>query len=380
MPGTTYLKREGKAFVKAQSAWNTVAQPVAGDAFRFTSLSFKENPERDPRTDQIDTRSEGATIQGRTTVEWSAEGFFMPSGALGVAPDIGPFLKQIFGIETVNGGASVVYTFHKDPETVVFGLSIWHFGNHFGVGIKNAIVKELEIKGSGGDQSTFTMSGEATTLIRAGSGTLNGALSGGEATITVQTGEGAMYSVDAKIDVGSSTAHVITSVSGDDIGVSPVIVGAQSDNTAVIPTEPTPTYVGSPVSKVRGTFDLGAVTYKLLEGSVKISDPSTIRNDEFGTATASGFDSVGARAVTFTGQSRLLTEFFKEYGGFANNTQKALNFFIGDTATERGKFAMPAFEGMPGAIDSPDDAPAVLALDGPAKPTANENELVLTFD
>lgn len=379
MPGQTYLKREGKAFVKAQTAWDAVAYPVAGDAFKFNKISFKENIEREPRTDEVDTRSEGDTISGRTEVDWSAEGFFMPSGALGVAPDIGPFLKAAFGVETINASTSVVYTFHKDPETVLFGLSIWHFGNFMGLGVKNAIVSELTISGSGGDQATFSMSGKATTLIRSGSGTLNGAVANAATTVTLQTGEGAMFSDGAKVDVGTSTAHTVT-VSGDVLTVTPAIVGAQSDGAAVVPNVPTPVYAGEPIPKVRGSFDLGATTYKILDGSVKISDPAAIRNDEFGTAVASGFDSVGSRAVSFSGNMRLLKTNLKEIGGFSNQTQKALNFIIGDTAGKRGKFAMPAFEGTPPDLSSPDDGTASFAIEGPAKKTAVENELVLTFD
>lgn len=381
MPGSSILRREMKYFVVAQSAWNVVGYPGSSDAFRATKVSIKEIPEREARTDTVDTRSEGATIEGRKEVDWSIEGFFMPSGALGVAPDIGPFLKAGFGVETIVGSTSVTYSFTKDPELTNFGLSIWEFGNFMGVCAVNAIINELSITGSGSAQATFSMSGKATHMIRAGSGTLSGSLAGGETSIPLTAGDGRLYNAGAIITIGTSTNnHVVQSVSTDTLTISPAVVGAQTSGAAVIPRVITPTYAGEPVSKVRGLFQLGGTTYKALEGTVKVSDPSAIRLDEHGSGTASGYDSLLNRAVTFTGSMRLLKESFKEFGAMQEGDQKTLAFNIGDVAAKRGKFTMPAFEGEPPAVDSPEDGTAMFPIDGPAKPTANENELVLLFD
>jgi len=378
MPLQTYLRREGQLFVGEQSAWGTLKFPVPTEAMIFDKISIEYDDESEARTDVFGTRSEGATIIGRRSAKWSISGFFLPSGSAGVLMDASPILKGIFGTETV--GADVQYAFEKDLETVFNGLTIFHFGGHMMTGAVNCIVNELSFTGSGGAHATFEASGEATTVVYAGTSTVPLGAASAATTFDVLAGDGPKYSKDAHVDIGTDTNRTISLVTGDTIVFAPALSGILATNAVIKPHQPTGITTGQVVTKTEGSFSLGGKTIKLLSGSVKISDPSKIRNDEFGDGIATGFDSIGQRQVTFEMSMRLRKDNFEQYGHAVLKTKQALVFTIGSVAGRRLRLDMPAAEITIPSIESPDDSPSTIQISGVAKPTANENELVATLD
>lgn len=382
MAGIYTYGRDEQVYVAEQSTFGTLVWPAAGDAIRHVKCSIKPNVARKPRTDLRGTRSRGETIEGKRDCKWSLSGFLIPSGVLGTPPDIWPLLKHAFGVQTINGGASVVYTLVKEGETVLNGLSIHRFSNHLHQAVRDAIVSELTIKSSGVGEAEFEISGEGTEEIFTGTSDLAVDASNGASSVQVTAGDGAKFSVGSKVDIGTSAGHTITGIAGDVLSISPNLVGAQATGSDVIPNKPSTTTAGNPVSGIKGSYTIDAVAVKMNSSSVKLVTNFKLVNTEFGTAVATRFISPGKREVTFETEHFLTKDDFKYYGHARKLVQEAVFFTIGNAAAARAVLAMPKVELDVPELEIPENDEAMLKVTGYALPTTGtaEDELSLTFN
>lgn len=379
MAKETSFLRDEQAFVGLQTAWDVIKQPVAGDAFLFEEVKLE--PVIDKENDRpVGTRSAGASIITQRRATWSAKILARGSGVAATPPDAAPFFKAHFGVETI--GANVVWSFIKDLENVVNGLTITHFRANDMAMVKNAIVQEIGFSFAGsGEKTSIDLKGEATTYIVAGTTTIATTAGAGSATIGVAVGHGKKFSKDAVIKVNGVGGHLITSVVGDVLTVTPSVVAAQVIGQAVIPDQPTGTTSGSVITGSTGAFSYKGTPYKIISGSVTSSDPVKLRTDEYGDSVPSGFDTGGNRSIKMNVTMRLLTSNDHILGDAFTSSQGAVIVDIGNVSGSRYKISMPAFEGDPVGIGSPgQDEAAMFEFTGEAKPTANENEMTLTHD
>jgi len=380
MPGDYAVPYEGQGFIKPQTAFNTLLWPVAGDAISFNKISITPNQEKKPRSDHRGTRSVGATILGKRSGSYTLSGLYVPSGSLGVAPDIGELIKACMGIETVTGGVSVLYSFIKDLETAMKGLSMHLFANHFAVSVLGAIVNDLTIKWSGEGEVEFEASGEAADVVRTGSSTVATAQTAGNASVVVASGDGPKYSIGSQVKVDVEGGRVVTDVVGDTLTVAPVVTAAQTVGQTVVPDEPAGTTTGDAISGVSCNLQVDAAAVEMISGQFKMSNKSTLRNNLCGSAVANGFRSPEAREVMAELELYLTKPNFKYAGDAILNNQKDLQIKLGDVPGKRCVIDMNKFEFNPFPLDSPESDEAVISLSGVAKPTANEDEATLLFN
>lgn len=380
MAGDYIVGREEQVYISEQSTFGTLVWPAAGDAIKHLKCTIERKEERTPRRDQRGTRSRGETVVGRRSVTWSLSGLLIPSGSAGTPPDAGLIFKHAFGVETINAGVSVVYSLLRDLEATLKGLSIHRYANHMHQAARDAIVQELSIKASGSGEAEFEASGDAAEEILTGSSTLAVAAALGATSITVAAGDGVKYSVDSQIDVGTSTNHRVSAISGDVLTLATGLAAAQGVGVAIVPNKPAATTAGSPVSGIIGQYQIDAATVKIISASVKLSNKLKMRNNEYGSSVAQGFASPEMREVTFEKELYLTKDYLKYYGHARQLVQKDLALTIGNTAGKRAVIDMDKTEFDIPAIELAEADEATIKVAGSALPTGVEDEIRLTFN
>ncbi len=107
---TTTSGYQQKMWVKAEATYDTVQAVAATDAVNLIDLKLTPEWALEASQEHVGTASHQREIAGLKSGKWSASSYLMPA-ALGVAPDIGPFLTAAFGLETIVGSTSVTYSF-----------------------------------------------------------------------------------------------------------------------------------------------------------------------------------------------------------------------------------------------------------------------------
>lgn len=380
MPGDYIVGREEQVFISEQSAFGALVWPTAGDGIKHLKCMIARKEERNPRRDQRQTRSRGETVVGRRSATWSLSGLLIPSGVLGTPPDAGLIFKHAYGQETVNPGVSVVYSLAKDLESVLNGLSIHRFANHMHQAARDCIVQELTVKASGSGEAEWEATGDAAEEVLTGTSTLAVSAVLGATSITVAAEDGVKYSVDSRIDVGTSLGHQVTAIVGDVLTLGTGLASAQGVGVAVKPNQPAATTTGTPISGIIGQYQIDAVTVKIISASVKLANKLKMRNNEYGSAVASGFASPAPRDVTFETELYLTKDYLKYYGHARNKAQKDLALTIGSVAGSRAAIDMNKAEFDIPEIEHPDEDETTVTVAGVALPTGTEDESTLTFN
>lgn len=381
MPGETYLDRDGQLFVAPQSAWDAPLWPSAGHAIKFIEFTSQVVPVREPRTDEKGTRSEGATVELRKEGTWTIKAKVIPSGALGTVPDDTELNKGAYGTETINASTSVVYSLVKDLEAVFNGVTITFFGNHFALMLVNAIVDMKKFDISGESDSTIEFSGKCTDIVHIGSSTVPAGASSGAGSVTVATGDGPKFRQDAQAQIGSENSKTISGVVGDVVSFSPVLSGALASDAVIQPEEPVGTTSSvSPIPGIKGSFTYAGSAFKIQSGTITVNNNPTIRNDDYGSNTASGFDTGNPRQVTFEFQARNLKSNFQIYGESVLKSNKPIVVTLGDTPGQRIVLNMPLAEVDPSSFDPPGTDTGKINWSGRAVKTNGDDEITETHN
>lgn len=287
------LPRERELWVKEEATFGTTEYPADTDAFRARTFAPGTGTiERLPRDDNRLTRSNEEQITSKQApAEWTFESYCLPAG-VGVVPDIGPFLKAAFGVETV-GGSTVDYTLtdtqgEQRSYTIVDNVSKVNMTQLVG-----AIVQSFNIKGASGDPPTITIAGVAKDHLTTGRSEVNGAVSGGDVPVTDTDN----YVVDSWVafeqadgtlrDDNSGSGFVVTAVDSGagEITVSPSPSGVISGDFCV-PHSPGTVTAGSPLPGVIATLEIdhgsGNVAYPVLSYDFTLNNNHVPFVDEAG--------------------------------------------------------------------------------------------------
>ncbi len=92
------LKQEMVVHVRKESSFGAMLKPRSQDAIKV--LNFDIKAQKPPTTRDDNDSSSGTTkemIESRIDVSLSLESYVLPSGSVGVAPDLDPVLENIFG-------------------------------------------------------------------------------------------------------------------------------------------------------------------------------------------------------------------------------------------------------------------------------------------
>jgi hypothetical protein len=305
-----------------------------------------------PRKDRTDAYMASRSILERITQKsehnWSLEAYLVPSGTATTPPDCGDLLTNALGTETI-GGSDVTYSL-ASTQALTLASIVRHWDGIFMEAMAGAWVDEVTLTFAGGDEPKISASGGAMDYAATGYTTTNGALSGGESSFTATNGavfhNPASTSIYAQsvITVCSSTDHVVTSVSGTTVNVTPNIVGAQGNGSDVVPYAPTHTDAGSPVAGISGSVTLGGAVSLVVTGATV-----TIRNNIKRLAdhalTPHTDDIVPMfREVMITLSCRLRQDFIASLLQREQFSTASIQIIAGDTAGSRWQIDAPAGE------------------------------------
>jgi len=338
-------------FVKAESTYGVPIKPAATDAFRASSITMGAPVGREFPNDVRDTRSRIQRTATRTPVQpWSAQGILRPSGSTGVAPDMGLFLKQGLGTETVSGGTSVTYSLLKDPTAL--SLAIYRETTDLGEGVSGAIVQNIAFNWSGDGFVTWTCDGVGKDYIQTGNSAVNGTSGAATAVVVDDADFFTPYSV---ISIDSDDDIQVTAVnySTNTLTVASTTV---ADDDVVKPYFPTPTLAGDPLFGTDGTLslDAGSTTITHLGGSLSISTGQDLLNTEYGSSSASDVVVPSYREVTGSLDFLVRKDEANLFTEFRRGVQKDMHITIGTTAGKKMLIDCPVSEIDPSQRDSPE--------------------------
>lgn len=199
---TVVASIQKKAWVKAETTFDSVIAYSAADAVNMIELVITPNHEFEPDQGHTGTGSLDSEIEGMKGGTWSMTCHIEPSTA-GTAPDAGPLYKAAFGVETAS--AAVVYSL---SDTATTSLQIaQRVSDALYETINGAWVETCEFNLDGGTAPTVTFSGGfATRGWQYGGGTVNGAHGDTVATVTVTGGVG-KYGVNALLQFGTAVTN-----------------------------------------------------------------------------------------------------------------------------------------------------------------------------
>jgi hypothetical protein len=217
--------------------------------------------------------------------QFDFECYLKPSGSLGVVGLPDAALEGTFGIKTVNGGASVVYSL-ATFATVIKTYSIFYRKGEFVFQNAGCVFNKLNlpIKADGSQASlrsgkfggmfskqyiagkTLTAAGSTTTLVNVAAGT------------------GKYFDAGAFISITGFTAGgnawiPITSIAGDVLTV-PTLSGSPGTSVVVQGYLPTPTDSGSIINNYLGSPTYAAVAFPLVGGDIDFEVPLQYLDDE----------------------------------------------------------------------------------------------------
>ena len=360
----------------AETTLGTGVKPAAGDGFVVTDMQITPNYDFHDVPDRRGTRSRMEQVQGRKGASFTMSGTLRPSGALGTAPDIGLILKHTLGVQTVNSGASVVYTLLEDPSAL-FG-TLYHTLDDIQEGVVGAVIQNLSFKWNGRDFITWEASGIGVDVLEAGTTLSNGTGSSATALIVDDADFFTPYGViKIAADTNSGAGFQITAVNYSTNTMTIAPAASWADDVTVAPFLPAMTNTGSPIYGTKGklSFDGNSSEVKHTGGSLTIATGVDLHNDEFGSVTAQAVVLSGERVIDHTLEMLVRDTTSYEMGLFRRDVAQDIFVTLGDDAAAgaaaRMKIDMPTSRIRP--------APRT-GTTGPALGSSGEDELVLTFD
>ncbi|MBA7544245.1 hypothetical protein ES705_36597 [subsurface metagenome] len=372
--------REQIVYAKAETAdaFGTLVQPSAADAMKVLSCNMNVSQERKDRLEKGSSRSIINRFSGRKSADWSIEKYVLPSGARGTKPDDAILWEALFGTEEVHMDASVDYLLSAEPS---ISLSIFSIvGPHYEA-ICGAVPSKWGLKFGGGDEPKVTFSGEAKDHYLCSSGKLAEAAS---ETTAITVNDARQFAIGMLIKVGtednSGAGFKIADINYTiNLLTLDAQVSDQAVDAAVIPLPLSATTTGDVIPVIVGNVKIGTPTILITGCSFDVDQKVALRNDEFGSESASGFRHPEFRDVTCS----LDMYFKKDAAKWLNDAKRftAQDIEVNLGTTEGYKMEIDAnqveFE-IP-TIDVPDTGECTITLSGKCLGSSGEDELKVCF-
>lgn len=372
--------REQIVFVKAEGAgaYGTLVQPSAADAIKVLNCNMNISQERKDRLEKGISRSIIDRITGRKSVDWSIDKYALPSGSKDVKPDDAALWEALFGKEEVHQDTSVDYILLAEPS---ISLSIFSDVGPHREAICGAIPSKWSLKFGGGEEPKVTFSGEAKDHYLCGSGTLAAGASG---TTTITVNDARQFCTGMLIKVGtednSGSGFLINTIN---YGANQLTLNAQvtsqSSGAAVIPLPLTATTAGDVIPIIVGNVKFETTTILLTSCGFDIDQKAALRNDEFGTESASGFRYSEFREVTCSLEMYFRKGAAKWLNDAKRFTPQDIEVNLGDTDGYKMEIDANQVEFEIPNIDVPDSDECTISLTGKCLGSAGEDELKVSF-
>lgn len=370
-------------WLKKQTAFDTILAFVTGDGVKLKELKLEPFKTYEEITESAGTASLQGEIAEDRGGKWSASANVAP-GAVGVAPDVGPFLEAGYGKETIVGGTSVTYGL--DDTTALVGLqAATRVGPYLFNQASGMWVEQITIEGQGSKRPTLSFSGGYARHIFVYGCTI---ASGSGTSVILTSGHAGNVSVDALVkfaaEDNSGAGYTVTAVSADGLTltVDPTLAGAVVSGDAVAPVIADPTTTGTIVGGGQDALTLDAVALGVTQYKYTLDTGIRGLGDETDTDRVNRL-SRGDRRASVDNQCYYLdTETAPVIGRAWQGAERALIHRIGpNTAAAMVKVNMLAFQPMVTGVETPGTEQSMLKITGKAHQSAAAgDETTLVFD
>lgn len=399
---TIAIGKDEVIWVKEETVLNTAVWPEAADAILLIDEPdfTQERAFIEDKQKRL-TRSRLARVAGpyKGGVFTGVRTYIKPSGSLGVAPVPDTLLKGLFGIETINGATSVVYTLGT-IDAALISFTILHKKGFNTVLYTGCVVDKgtFPVKAGVGDDALGegTFDGVYLKSIQTGTDALNSTIDGSITPVTEIPLKGTkaakMYDVGQKIVVGtndnSGAGWIITA---RDIAASPntlTITGGvddeQLEDAVVKGWVPAITEAGNLIHGRFGQVQeniaaAGLTDLDIIDSVIEITNGIKVLEDEKTNTAWPESIVVGDRQVTL-----MINRYFKKDASTykydaEEQVSRIVNIPVGATAAYRYLFEIPDFQ-----FDTPKtsgEQEKITALTGIAFASASlDDEISMTLD
>lgn len=384
------LGRNQRFYAVPETTFGTFVKPTGANALKVLTSTVEFGQERVERNDARQTRSWLERITRRKTVGWSLEKFLLPSGTADVPPDDGPLLKAALGVETINGGTSVVYSLAAAQAALGSLTLVRELNGVLMEAIVGAWVEAMTISISGGEEPKISFEGGAADHIGTGAtGIVNGAQAALDTAIELNPGKAAAYDVGsvvafvdaagAVVDDNAGAGFEVTNVddAGDILTISPGLVNPLAGGERTIPFVPTEVTAGSAIAGIVGDLQLDSVSLPVTAAEVSVTNNNKALNDEaFQDKVTDYFpqnrDVVGSLTV------RARRDEIAELGERKKFTVRDLDIVFGSGAGTTWSLDLPTIEMDFSAVEVPESEEASFSLPFRSLGASGEDEFTLT--
>lgn len=307
---------EGLAFVRTQSAHDTISAFTGSHAFGYLDLKIEPSRELLEINEHTGTATLQGEYRGKVGGTWSVEVFHKITAAATALPH-GAFLT-LAGM-SFSGG---VYSF--DPSQPTSGQIAQKVGSSLYKLASGAWCEKVEIEIDGAKGAMFRASGGFSTFGYLGGSPVlaAGSVSTGATSATLSTASKWKILPGARVAFGSDTGtagagYLITAVADNGVGLtfSPGLVGAGlSGGDAVTPVVPTGTFAGTVIGGIADGWSVDSTALGLINGKITIDTGIHGLNKECTTDRPNRL-ARGKRRVHFEGEAYFLDENAHLVGG-----------------------------------------------------------------
>lgn len=380
------LSREQRFFVQPETTPGTFVRATSAGAMKMMKFTSGFDWERLERKDNRDSRSLYEQITGKQKIDWELEGYAIPSGTAGTAPDAQDLLTAVFGSQTTVASTSVTYALNN-TQSGRGTVSLTSWKNVFMETLRGCNVKSFKITAKGSEPPMWNFKGSAYGLCLTGASTLTSAMAA-TATANVQTAE--QYSFE-----GSSTFGSIVQVAANTNGGLGYMVNSRSvaaltlettlsasSGADVLPFSPSETVAGSPIGGILGAISLDGTSVPIIDFDVELDNGDKLIDDEIGQQTTTDIIP-GNRVVKGSMTVRLRRDMVRYFTARKNANFATRNVVVtlGTAAGSIITVNLPRSEMTFGSLDQPegDSFTGQLPFKALASSSTAADEMTLVF-
>lgn len=366
-----------EVFAAEETSYGIPAFPTGSDAFRVISTDFPLEQPRAYRADKQPGRDYTARITGRKEGRFSILKHVIPSGTPGVYPDAHLLWKSAFG-SAASANGSCVYSLLEAANP---SLTILRAAGPITEAIYGAVVDQVRVTTGGGQNAQALFSGFYKDRLVAGQSALAANVATGGVTLTVAPGDGDKYSPGARIVLGGSENATVSSVNATDsrLILSSGVAGAHPTGASVLPYKPTASTSGVPVYGISGQVVLGGSALTVISSRIELSNRLRLRNDEYGTDSATQVVHPQRRTVTFEHQVHLGADQLVYVRRSERFAAQAMTHTIGSQPGSRVDLVIPCGEMDVLNPQLPEAEEAALTLKGVGLASSGNDALSVRF-
>lgn len=348
MAETLALFREEQVWVARESVAGTQVDPVAADAVLPIAPCEVNQEIEKLKDDQVrNSRSRFSSIRGRTMPgSWAIPVFAKPSGTAGSVSEADTLLESAFGVQTIDAGVKVEYTFSSSPLP---SFTLWRKLGHHLMVARGCVVDELSSMISGKEIGKMSFKGPFFEMAL-GAEDLVGTGGIDNVATTLPVTNGANFYLPAGmyfyIKVGAEVMKA-TARSNNNLTVERAQKGttaaAHALNAPITFWDPGATEVGLPVHGKAGAITVDAATTVMLDCTITLKNNVKMYIDEKnGTYVAANYGTPGKREVTISTSKYLLKADARHLNDSLSLTNFAFIANLGDTTGKILEWSAPS--------------------------------------